>query len=183
MTTPQSLPADSDQIISLFKSIRANIDTRPTARVREDLFSKGFLPFFLGLPESDPRITMEVWHGLAGGPYNEVSVVDASGKVLFSVPPTMSNRMVAPMTGEGGRALSSLLSHATIRETHIPGTGAHLLQEGLKRFEFISADRDEHALSFQKRWDEIIARYYPHLASGESKQPENKDDGNSIFDF
>jgi hypothetical protein len=184
MSTALASPAHSaedDQIIAAFTSIREGIvASRQT--IAEDMFVSVFLPFFLNAPDVDKRITMQTWYGIAGGAFNEVNVLDRAGKVIFAVPPVMSNRLVAPISREGGQALSSLLKHAARRDQLIPGTGSSLLTEGLKRFDFISDQADDVHREYRDRWDAIIARYASSKNAG-GHTIITEDNGLDLFEF
>lgn len=176
--------AEDDQIIAAFANVRKSI-VAERQTISEDLFVGAFLPFFLNSPTADERISMKTWYGIAGGAFNEVNVVDRAGKVIFAVPPIMSNKLVAPISGNGGKALSSLMAHASRRDQLIPGTGSALLTEGLKRFEFVSPDAEEVMSGYQARWAEIVARYADVLNSSDGSKSINitGDEGLDIFEF
>ena len=184
-SAPASSPnsPEDDQILSIFASVRQTIVAERTT-ISEELFSNVFLPFFNNSPTADPRISMNTWYGIAGGAFNEVNVLDRTGKVLYAVPPVMSNKVVAPISREGGRALSSLLNLAARRDKLIPGTGSALLSEGLKRFDFVVPGADGIMSEYRERWDAINARYTTGKDGATTTETNTeKDDGLGIFDF
>lgn len=180
--TVSSNPED-DQIIAAFASIKKSIAANRQT-ITEELFVNVFLPFFKDSPEADPRVTMSTWYGVAGGAFNEVNVLDRSGAVLFAVPPVMSNKLVAPISREGGKALSSLLALSARRDKIIPGTGSALLTEGLKRFDFMADNATDVMGQYKTRWNEIMARYDTEGGKGDSNATNNTgDDGLDLFEF
>ena len=130
---------------------------------------------------------MQTWYSIAGGPYNEVNVIGPGGKVIYVVPPVMSNRLVAPLGGAGGQALSSLLSTAMRRDTMIPGTGGALLSNELQRFDFTSPNANKIMNNYTQRWNDIYARYGHGQTNERSAQTTpaqaDSDNGYSIFNL
>jgi hypothetical protein len=173
--------AEDDEIIRTFTNLRAGL-VNDRKEIPEEVFVNVFLPFFSDAPEADKRVTMDTWYGISGGAYNEVNVLGRDGRVLYTVPPVMSNRLVAPITREGGRALSSLLATAQRRDAMIPGTGSALLAAGLDRFDFTSPNANEVMSEYKTRWNEIIQRY-DQPKDGAAASKKAADDGLDIFEF
>lgn len=63
------------------------------SKIPEIIFVRDFLPMFSGeIPNNDYLISM--WYTISGGPFNQVKVVDNSGKTVAIVPPVLDRDLV-----------------------------------------------------------------------------------------
>ena len=153
-----SAAPQEDPIVGIFKALRESIDaSRPTCK--EIDFKQVFVPMFANAPDRDKRVTFNTWLALAGGSHSEVDVVDSRGAVLFTVPPLFANGAVSIFSGEAGKRLSHVLTHAHKLEQIMPGKGQRYADEHLQQFE-ISNDRAPSIIEgYATRWHAIFYRY------------------------
>ena len=81
-----------EAINSIFENITASdINTLP-----EKIFVSNFLSLFHGdiVDENKRLVLTQHWVGIAGGPSQEVSIVDDNGKELYRVPPIFNSSAV-----------------------------------------------------------------------------------------
>lgn len=114
-------------------------ETRVT--LREDTFRENFLPFIDGtiskrLPPgmTEEQIRAEAtraWWGLAGGAHNEVDVVDYSGKVCFTVPPTSETNLLHMDSSKN--ELQAVNQYQMEKRAGMPQYADQILQAGLQR--------------------------------------------------
>lgn len=133
--------------------------TRPT--FPERYFVGIFLPYFAG-DEKPPYPTMDLgaWVGrVAGSPFQEVDVIDPSGKVLFTVPPMLDRSAVdLEASQHRGQPIAHIVRSAQQLTLMSPRQGALHLQEKLTQKALIMKAPASVVRNIEA-WNKIFERY------------------------
>lgn len=153
----------------------STVSSADRPRFPERYFQGIFLPYFAGdahLPY--PTADTVMWVGrVAGSPFQEVDIIDASGAVLFTVPPMMDRGALDPKrAGErGGPSLGHIIHSAQQYALMSPSQGAHYLQQKLTEKALIMKV-PSNVLRNIETWNRIFERYgRPPLMPLESAAP------------
>lgn len=164
MTTPTYTDPLTQNLSDLIEDVAASF-TQSTASqrvIQESFFLGIFLPMFAGDENPVHKATPEMWYNVAHGPFNEVTVVDAQGQFLFSVPALASQSAIKPLDGTGPSARMSTVTDM-IRTARLYSARGPQVVDGIIRTEL-----DKRAFLFEQsemsqeniaRWNAIFARY------------------------
>lgn len=130
--------------------------TTPKTPIPEPVFREIFLPYFTGEKEIDKNNdAIKHWIGLVGSASEPADVVDASGRVLFTVPPVCDTDVVRVAVA-GRQGIGSIMTnYVSEAETH-PALGRNFLAEALSRkiVETLPTETDK-----SQGWTKILAHY------------------------
>lgn len=140
----------------------STVSSADRPRFPERYFQGIFLPYFAG-DEHPPYPTADtvMWIGrVAGSPFQEVDIIDASGAVLFTVPPMMDRGAVDPKraTERGGPSLGHIIHSAQQYALMSPSQGSHYLQQKLTEKALIMKV-PSNVLRNIEAWNHIFERY------------------------
>lgn len=133
-------------------------------RISVEAFRHCFLPFFLG-EDVAPEVTqgrgqpnLGHWIALAGGPYNEVDLIDDKGVVVLTVPPALDNETLDHSIHDKAASMQEAILTAREILTHSPQMAnkhlEHLYAHELKRLVIKPFDID-HIIA----WNKIYAYF------------------------
>lgn len=126
-------------------------------QIPENVFVDNFLPFFAGKVQDNADLKiMTNWIGVAGSPMNEVDVVDASGKVIFTVPPIYSTNFLST-SARNGPSFNDIVKYAQIQSTRIPDLGDRII--GTDGVNMVAAMAPNPADKHTQAWKKIHDRY------------------------
>ena len=111
----------------------------PHPRIPEEMFRKIYLPMFAGVEEDKRAIKVDYhsWMGVAGDHRTPVDVVDAQGKVLFTVPPIFpdtTKTLVLPPKTDDGRTFNGVMAYASEVARNFPQQGLVAMQAARESF-------------------------------------------------
>lgn len=149
MLTPDRLKEIHQQAISPIRG-----------RLPEDIFVNYFLPYFVNRQSGYPNEEKIVsdWISVAGGPYNEVDILDAGGKPIFTVPSLMNTTSFNPQN-ESAIKYADLVATAEAYRVMSDVHANNFLQEALTvKFREVFAPTDK-IFSSEQRWFAIFKLY------------------------
>jgi len=131
------------------------VEDAPISSIPEFVFKEYFLEYFRsgGLLETDTPL-INKWVELAGGPYNEVNVVDKQGNTLYTVP----GLYCRPAVGENlsNVNFSNIVSEFNLRSNRIHSDGINFLTGALSGMDGgISTEYQEYLI----KWNTILSQY------------------------
>lgn len=130
--------------------------------ISEDFFVNVFLRMFAGEPAFLDKVKPEMWFNIAHGPFNEVTVVDAKGQVLYDVPAYFSQAAIKPLDGTGKAEHLPSITDVVRQSNHHAfrgaGQGEAFLMQELERRSFMF-DTNVDVTEDAKRWMAIFERY------------------------
>ena len=128
-------------------------------QISAEAFKHCFLPFFLGekvapeVTQGRPQPDLGHWIAVAGGPYNEVDLVDAAGNVVLTVPPAMDSEVLDHSIHDKSASMHQGIISAREILTHSPLAAnkhlEHLYSHELKRLVVKPFDID-HIIAWNK---------------------------------
>lgn len=142
----------------------ALVKSAPLAKVLEATFVNEILPYYAGT-STDPNIQSKI-AALAGSPFLEYEVVDASGEVLFVAPPLLEREMYEFKNFGKDITASGIFQTAALLANRSPRQAEAFINQQLNR-RGLTDKAHELTQKFIKRRDEILARY--GLAPSENK--------------
>lgn len=150
----------------------------PTAIIPEDVFVYHFLPYFSGKKPMTPEDrVMEKWVGISGTPTNEVTVVDKTGKPLFSVPAVYDTHVLDVTKRNIGQSMSDIYSGFAMRNNNLPVQANNFLMNALgHRVEGLVGEKETKLTETQQRWYDIIQRYNTDPKTQAAQTPVAKSD-------
>ena len=136
----------------------AAVEKIDVVRMPESVFVAGYLPLFCG--EDNPRynVTFDMWKTYAGGVFNEVIVIDDTGKELFTVPPLFDRAYITTLVKEQTRSLTDVITTAEQYALIHPVKGNAYLDRELSNRALLM-NSSMNVSSNVKRWNEIFRRY------------------------
>lgn len=127
--------------------------------IPEENFVRVFLPFFNGDEELNIyNVTMRHWHGVAGGPFNEVNVADRNGNIIYTVPPVFDNTAISVKETSVRDGLTEMINVVGLMAHQSPIKSSNFLRNYLTELHERMVDKTfvlEHILA----WNKIFLRY------------------------
>lgn len=172
------------------KEIHAEAIQPPRGRLPEDIFVNYFLPYFTnreaGYPNEEKLVND--WISVAGGPYNEVDILDGVGKPIFTVPSLMNTSSFNPQN-ESNIKYADLVATAEAFRVMSDVHANNFLEEALTvKFREVFKPTDK-IFSSEQRWFAIFKRYPENLPQalkdiidGALKPVETQDQSKSSLD-
>ena len=163
------------------KEIHEQAVTPIRGRLPEDIFVGYFLPYFVnrqaGYPNEEKIV--QDWISVAGGPYNEVDILDAGGKPAFTVPSLMNTSSFNPQN-ESEIKYADLVATAEAYRVMSDVHANNFLQEALTvKFREVFSPTDK-IFTAEQRWFAIFKRYpeslTPELLELIEGSPKPKED-------
>lgn len=178
------LQREEQMIESMMESMEDRI------RIDEYMFRENFLPFLDGSIKDrlPPGVTeeqlrteaMQTWWAISGGIHNEVDVVDATGKVCFTVPPTSETNLLHMDSSKND--LQAVNEFQMEKRAGLPTFADEILNDGLNR-------KLKHLLSKPAVHDETIKkvdqmyRHYNLTPPSEEKKAAQAPEHNPADEF
>lgn len=181
----------SDDILE-YGNVLNNPQNQTVVSMDEHRFVAVFLPMFAGDEVQHYReygANIATWQLHAGGPFNEVRIVNKQGVELFRVPPIFNSNAIKPLDGTGQAtgipSIADMLARANMIAKQGPGAYDRYMREELERRSFMfTSENDETA--YIQRWNEIFQRYNRPLiavnATGQSTANDNNHERPVDFD-
>lgn len=146
------------------KEIHQQAITPIRGKLPEDIFVNYFLPYFVhreaGYPNEEKIV--QDWISVAGGPYNEVDIIDTVGKPIFTVPSLMNTSSFNP-NNESEIKYADLVATAEAYRVMSDVHANNFLQEALTvKFREVFAPTDK-IFTAEQRWFAIFKRYPENL--------------------
>lgn len=174
----QLLQTLNDTMEPAWQALVAN-EVKP--RIPEAVFVQQFLPYFTGQPVEPGRRVLEEWVAFTGSPTMEADVVDAAGKVLYTVP-SMYNTNVLKLANDRGQAMSHILAEHRLMQGAGPYASMNYLDRASDAKVKAATDKEKSTSIYttnEQRWVDIAARYNANTKSADGKSAAKNDDNGS----
>jgi hypothetical protein len=146
----------ADEVVMIRDEL-SSVASSDRARLPERIFVGVFLPFFAADKDPAYPVNMGNWINVATSPYKGVDVIDATGKVLFTVPPVFNRETVNPVSDETVPLAHVVKSAHQLANVHPKQGSAYLNQELTKRA--LVMKTATNVLNNVEVWNEIFKRY------------------------
>lgn len=155
------------------------------ARVPEPVFKDHFLPYFSGtLSVNDNADVIPMWIGIAGSPSAEVSVVDATGNVLYDVPAIMDLTIINAAKHKLGESLAEIYNQYDLHSSQLPVVGERFLADAIQKKTPTMFKPSEKFTENTNRWNQIFDRYdLKHSPTSNKAEPKTKIEGDLDLDY
>lgn len=121
-------------------------------RLSESVFVTHYLPYFAN---SDARTqAIERWLGVSKHPYYPVDIIDATGKVLFTVPPLWLRQKTRVYNDESV-SFSEVMLRVQIKSDVVPASGEKFFNECMPYF----LTQPDDIKDYSSIWNSIFKRY------------------------
>lgn len=153
------------------ESFDAIVTNAPVAVIPEMVFKEYFLDYFKGVDRDANSPVLLKWLELAGGPYNEVMVIDdKTGEALYKVPavyakPIVDTKQLADVS------FNNVLSEFNLRSNRIHADGLNYLNQELTGIDVEVGDKSVTT----SRWRGIFKKYHTGPKTKASIPIINKD--------
>lgn len=145
----------------LSRAYQELVETTDKALIPEHVFIQYFLPYFKNPDAAENRdsVILNKWVEMAGGPYNEVSIIGNQGEVLFDVPAIYNKDTVnLDILKESNVDLNYVGKAYDNMVTRAPDMGEAVINEGLSNLpKFVNNINNN--VELRGRWDKIFKRY------------------------
>lgn len=156
-----------EQIDTFYKEL---VVSTPVSVLPENIFKELFLEFFMngGISNGTAPLTLK-WLELAGGPYNEVNIIDNKGNVVFTTP----GLYCKPETETGDINFADIASNYNLRANRLQADGVNYLNASLSGVgNRVSTETPTHIV----RWNNIFKRYTnPGIQTTTKRTPLHND--------
>jgi len=126
------------------------------AYIPETVFVEYFLDFFKSNGQVDATAPLFLkWIELAGGPYNEVTVIDASANELYTVPSIYTKPIINDAKSDGVN-FNNIASEYNLRSNRVLEDGTNYLNNQLSGVDSVV---DSDTSSSVNIWKAIFSRY------------------------
>jgi hypothetical protein len=131
---------------------------QPKTQFPEELFVEHFLPLFADEVQPTPHVNVRAWiDKIAGGETIPVEIIDAEGKVLFTVPP-MFDTSVLEQGRPGGLSMTRVERHYSRLKEVDAMASQTFLSKTLQSMHIKQKPTDE-VYANMRIWNEIFTRY------------------------
>lgn len=147
----------------------------------ETVFKEYFYPFFKGevTAATQPGIVAE-WIAIAGSAMCEVNVVDAQGKVEFTVPPLFDSSIIESAKRRLGNSFADIYSQYKMHSANLPIVGEKFLADAFEEKIPAILKTSETLSPNQARWQTIFHRYGDALPGEKNEKMTAITQGNDI---
>ena len=166
MNNEKTLKTMADKVVIADKeAVKNNINLAYTEIVKDNtiavipeiVFVEYFLDFFKNIHNTSEKTLLLKWLELAGGPYNEVNVIDGEGKVIYTVPSVY----IKPKIDENMNDVNfnNMASKYVMKTNRIKTEGVNYLKNELKDIDNMIKVDEKEMLEATNRWKAIFKRY------------------------
>ena len=147
---------------------QATVINNVTPTLPEVVFVEYFLDFFksqMNTPDRDLKYAK--WIELSGSPYNEVSIIDNEGNILYNVPPIY----IKPTLDDSviNTNFSNIANNYMLKHSRLASVGSQYLDGELKKVsDGMKVNNDE----IIKRWNAIFLKYQQPSITVQPTQPK-----------
>ena len=149
--------AAREEIHELYNDLVVNI---PRTIMPEAVFIEYFLDLFMKGDNGGNELLMYKWVELAGGPYNEVNIVDQKGNVIYSTPGAMLQLNIPAETLQKYSFVDIAAMYA-MKQRITSAQATNYLNGALAS---IPKEVIGDVKIYIQRWSEIFKRYQPPVA-------------------
>jgi len=148
-------------------------------KLPENVFVEYFLDFFKDPNKDLNSPILQQWLSIAGGPYNEVDILDHKGNIIYSVPSVYVETSIE--SDINNKDFQSIADEYNLKSNRLKSEADAFLSQALRGADdMVVFKTDEN----RKRWAMIFARYKQQSskpknlppAIAESKLEDNLDD-------
>lgn len=167
------------EISALINTIHADMVDTDNNTIPYDVFKEYFLEFFKqgGHMDSEAPLTLK-WLELAGGPYNEVDIVDGNGAIVITTPGMYCRPDIDPNVFNIN--YGDMMDEFNMRSNRLHADGINFAAKSLNGVsDGITTKHDE----FNFRWDSVFKRYSTNPKGSDVKPLAVKEDNLDFLDF
>jgi len=134
---------------------QATVVENQVSTLPEVVFKEYFLNFFMNkMNTPDRALKYAKWIELSGSPYNEVTIIDNTGKSLYNVPPIYAKPILSDSVIN--TTFSNIANTYMLKHNRLASEGSQYLNGELKKVaDGMSVKNDE----IIQRWSDIFKRY------------------------
>jgi len=149
-------------------------DNAPNARIPEEVFLEGFLPYFSGQKEVTAKNTIFAqWESIAGGISNEVDVIDNKNQIVVTVPPLVDTTNVLPNVEKVKHLGEVWETYRKMCDNNAAGSEDFLASNGSMK---VKEDQNK------QRWLNIMDKYGVSPPDDNIKK-DNKEDVDDMLEY